>query len=829
MKQKKSPEQNVRIKIGLILLVVIIYFTGLFVYSYSLKKNMDIQKAEMNNSYNILTQSNHLIVSIQQAQDVLNMYLSSPRRVFQQQYDSISSDISSQIQDIKEMKPEKEQDVLLQDIDSLLLEKNKIVRRLTGLFRSQNPLLELDQRINSYDEFIQDSVMVTTSSDTTRVEKQTRGFWRRLRHVFDPEHAPDSTINITRIEQQERATSRVDTAMYADLKNITEEASKSYSSRMQGIERDVRELLFAEQNISHRISQLTNEFYNETIQIARDGTENSEQLSQKIFQFAIVVGALSLFVILIIIFFIIDDLNKGQKARTDLVKEKQLTEELIESRHKLLLSVSHDVKTPLSSMMGYMEMWDSEERDKDKKRQLQSARNSGKHILTMLTNLLEFSRLQQNSAKLNSSRFNLIELIDDTIRMFQPLTEEKSLSLKFENQVLAPFYVETDYTILKQVLTNIISNAVKYTLKGGVVVRLEEQDQFVFTVTDTGIGMDIDEIPEMFKPFSRLQNPMKAEGSGFGMYVTKGLIDLLKGKIEIKSTKGEGTSVTITLPIRQVSGKDVPADGGSNSIIPVGNIPVQEKMQFNKILLFEDDLPLGNMISEYLTRKGCKVKLCSNPNDVNGFLRIITLFDIVFTDMQMNQITGTDILRKVRAKDRQIPVWLMTAHDDYTSERAQSEGFSGLIRKPIQMSCLTEILSREEDIPSKEKDTRIEEEKKSTDKEKVQFPQLNALFQGDEEAVKDILSGFVNSANKDMDTLTTYIEEEDFEKAQQLSHRIHPFFSQLDADYLCTALRKMDRLRGEDQSVYPEWKEDLLKTVNEIRKFTTDIRENYLA
>ena len=106
---------------------------------------------------------------------------------------------------------------------------------------------------------------------------------------------------------------------------------------------------------------------------------------------------------------------------------------------------------------------------------------------------------------------------------------------------------------------------------------------------------------------------------------------------------------------------------------------------------------------------------------------------------------------------------------------------------------------------------------------------MNALFQGDEEAVKDILSGFVNSANKDMDTLTTYIEEEDFEKAQQLSHRIHPFFSQLDADYLCTALRKMDRLRGEDQSVYPEWKEDLLKTVNEIRKFTADIRENYLA
>jgi hypothetical protein len=100
---------------------------------------MDLQKSEMDNSYKVLSQSNQLIVSIQQAQDVLNMYLSSPRRVLQQQYDSISSDISLQILNIKNMKPEKEQDVLLQDIDSLLQEKNRIVRRLTGLFRSQNP------------------------------------------------------------------------------------------------------------------------------------------------------------------------------------------------------------------------------------------------------------------------------------------------------------------------------------------------------------------------------------------------------------------------------------------------------------------------------------------------------------------------------------------------------------------------------------------------------------------------------------------------------------------------------------------------------------------
>ncbi len=829
MAKKKSPEQKVRVKIGLIFLVVLLYFAGLFLYSYSLKENMDIQKAEMDNSYRILSESNQLIVSIQQAQDVLNMYLASPRKALQQQYDSITTDISQQIITINSMKPENELNILLQDIDSLLQEKNKIIRRLTGLFRSQNPLTQLDQKINRYDEIIVDSIIVTTNIDTTRViEKQKKGFWNRLRNVFDPQHAPDSTINITRTEQESRSSSRVDTTMVAGLKSITEEASKTYSSRIQGIEREVRELMYAEQNISLRISQLTNEFYNETIRIAWSGTENSEELTRRIFRFAIEIGALSIFFILIIIIFIINDLNKGQKARADLVKEKQLTEELIESRHKLLLSVSHDVKTPLSSIMGYMEMWDSEETDEDKKRQLQSARNSGKHILTMLTNLLEFSRLQQKSARLHNSQFNLIELMKDIIRMFEPLTEEKALSLEFENQASSPLYVETDHTLLKQILTNVVSNAVKYTREGGVTIGLQYEDRLIFTVTDSGIGMDADELPEIFKPFSRMQNPLKAEGSGFGMYVTKGLVDLLNGEIKVISEKGKGTCVTVTIPALQISEESI-LRGNEDRASRQDNDALQEGTQFQKILLFEDDLSLGNMIREYLIRHGYKVKLCNEARDVNGFLRVLSLFDIVFTDMQMREITGIDILREIRKKDSQTPVWLMTAHDDYNRERALSEGFSGLVKKPIRMSELIEIVSGEYYTKKEEKDPG-EKEKKGSDENiyKDKFPQLVSLFGDDTETIRDILSGFVQTAHQDTTLLQGLIDDGAFEEAQKLCHRIYPFLCQLDAAHLCTSLRKMDNLRGKDETAYPDWKEELSENIGKLRIFSEMISKEML-
>lgn len=784
---------------------------------------MDLRKTVMDNSYKILSQSNQLIISIQQAQDVLNSYLVSPRRKLQLHFDSISADISRQILDIENIRNDKKQISLLQDIDSLLQEKNKTVRRLAGLFKSENPLAELDERINQIDESIKDTVVVTVNTDTTRIEKHTKGFWQRLKHLVNPKLEADTTIHIIHTEQESWATSRVDTSMYVDLKNKTEEASKIYSSRIQGIEKEVRELLFAEQRISLRISQLTNEFYNETILIAWMGTESSEELTQKIYNFAIVVGTLSILIILIIIFFITNDLNKGQKAHSDLAKEKQFTEELIESRHKLLLSVSHDVKTPLSSMMGYMEIWDLEEKDEEKKRQLQSARNSGEHILNMLTNLLDFSRLQQKTVSLHFSKFNLIEMTDEIIQMFKPLTEEKSLSLMFANLTPSPLYVETDRMLLKQIITNVVSNAVKYTSKGGIIIRLQYTNQLVFTVTDSGIGMDMSELKEIFKPFSRIQNNAKAEGSGFGMYVTKGLAELLKGRIEVASVKGKGTRVTIQLPVRRVDVKDLPNNSKS---------PAKKESQYHSILLFEDDLSLGNMVREYFSGNGFKVKLCSNPLEVNGFLQVISQFDIIFTDMQMTNITGMDILRDIRKINSRIPVWLMTANDDYTSKKAISEGFSGLIRKPIRMAELLKIVcgnycqENNEDTKGCTLSGSVKVLPNSNNWEI--FPQLSSMFGDDNRAIKDILWEFVQTSQQDTTHLRELVQKGAFAEAQLVCHKICPFLEQLDAAYLCTTLHKMDSLRGLDETAFPEWKEALTKNIEEIEEFTEMIKKKWL-
>ncbi len=531
----------------------------------------------------------------------------------------------------------------------------------------------------------------------------------------------------------------------------------------------------------------------------------NEDLTQKIFLFAVAVGAFSLLLIATIILFIVKDLNRGQKARRELAEEKRLTESLMESRHKLLLSISHDMKTPLSSIMGYLEMWSRQESDPEKKHQMISAQSSGKYMLNMLSNLLEFSRLEQNSGTLNISRFDLIELVKEVVEMFRPLIEEKSLQLEFDNLAEPTFSTESDYTVVKQILTNVVSNAVKYTTSGSVRITLEHDEKVVLTITDTGIGIDQQDIDKIFKPFSRIDNALQTEGNGFGMYVTKGLVESLHGNISVKSQKGKGTQVSIEFPFERM---ETPKIDSEDEI-------QKRKTEIRNILIFEDDAPLGNMISEYLKKRGCKVVLCRNVEKMDQLLNEISNFDIVLTDMEMIGITGKDILDSIRRRDSQISVWIMTAHDDYSTEQASKDGFDGLITKPIRLNRLDQILHLDN---ISEISTPINQ----------QFPALASLFGDDEATIREILANFVETSENDTKQLLNLIEKDDFENAQRLCHKMHPFLAQLNADYLCHVLIKMDKLRGQDESTYPNWKTELTDAVKKIEKFTESVKINYL-
>lgn len=807
MISNRTPERRIRVKIGLIFLMIILYTIGIFMVSYHLKKNTDKQAKELSDSYNMLTYSNQLVLSVQEAQRILNDYLSAPRKTFKMQYDSVSADISRQVVRMRSVLPGEGQYEMLEDIDSLLHEESNIVNRLIVRFRSKNPLSGFDEKIQTIDHLVRDSVVITTHKDTTKVVTSKKDFWGRLKYLFSPEMERDTTVKIVRTEQETRLTSRVDTIMYDSLKNITREASQTYSSNIRKIERQVQELIFAKQNISLHISQLISRFHREMMLTNLEGMHQSERLTHRIFTFAVLSGLFSLLLIVVIITFMMDDLNKGERARVDLVKEKQLTENLMESRHRLMLAVSHDIKTPLSSIMGYLEMWQEDEVNRQKIKQLVSAHNSAKHMLNMLSNFLEFSRREQDSQPLQITRFDVIKQMNEIVEMFLPITREKNIELHFENRVPPPFFIEADETLLTQICTNLISNAVKYTAKGKVHIFLDQKEKMILSVSDTGVGMSPQELESIYLPFSRFNNELRTEGTGLGMYVTKKLTELLHGSISIRSEKGKGTTVTVTFPFQPIDKEMVVSQEKSAEIPPV---------DYHRILIFEDDAALGNMLCDFLTQKGYEVSLCGDFNTIRSMLDDIFSFDIVFTDMEMIHVTGRDILRGIRRRGAKLPVWLMTAHDDYTIERAVKDGFDGLIQKPIRMGDFSRALGNERKdvttvVPLNER-----------------FPDLLSLFGNDTEIISGILKDFTGIFRSDIELLTDSVTHDRFSDAQRLCHRMLPFLLQLNAGGWCEVLRKMDRLRGKEPSEYPNWKEELSETIKNMTVFADEIERDYL-
>lgn len=807
MKPDNTLELRIRLKIGLLFLIVILYVVGVYFYSHNLKKNIDEQKKEMSESYKVQSQSEKLVYNVQEVQSILNELLVSHSTSQQALLDSLSSTISEQISFLSQHISETSTDELLASIDSLLNKKKEIVNTLNQRLRQRNPVQDIEDKIVSYEEIVKDSVIITILKDTTVVIKEIEGrrnIWGRLRDLVKSRPQQDSIIQISETEKEIITTSRVDTVISSDLKSATKEASVSYSSQITSIEKQVRELILSDQNISLQISKLLSEFHYQTTQITQKGILKSELLIQRIFSFAILIGALSLIIILIIIIFIASDLNKGRKARIALAEEKELTEKLMKSRHKLLLSISHDIKTPLSSIMGYLEIWNQNEVEGSKIKQLKSAQNSAQHILSMLTNLLEFSRLEQNKAVLHNSIFNLSETMNEIIEMLLPLTDETKLKVELKFIPGDSFWIKTDYTILKQILINVISNALKYTSHGSVEIKAEYNNGLIFTIEDTGTGMTDSELKEIFKPFSRASSLSTTEGSGFGMYVTKGLIQALNGSINIESEKERGTRVRITIPIHPL--ENIKMERGE---------PSEKSNIYNRILILEDDIPLGRMITEYLNQKGYIADLSSNPEEINNSIEKISDYEIVFTDMEMTYINGNQSLLRIREKNTEIPVWLMTANDDYTNERALSEGFNGLIKKPVQLANVINILSEQKDNYTKEY------------KPISSFSSLTEFLGDDEESIKSILSTFVTSVYKDIEKLTKEIELSNFEGAQQICHKMHPFISQMGAEYLCGVLLKMDSLRGKGYSSFPEWKSELQKSVNDIKAYADKIKEEY--
>ena len=787
---------------------VIALCAALFYYIFNLRSTIESQRSNINSQHAALQWANRFTKNVHEAQSAANLYAFTKQTRYKRRFNEAKKLISAQVDSIVMIEINEDNKTMVKEIDGLIKSKGSISNELSKQFHDFNPLAEFDRTIDDYmPPEPEEEIVVTKISKDTIIHvprNQKKGFWRRIGNVFNPTEE-DSIVHVS-IESTDtlhiQRQSNDSLTILADLRLLSDQAKAEYWNKIKEYESKTQELVRADNQLSEQISNLLIHLNQEILDSTIAEIEKSEAAIKENIRTSILIGAITLFLIVIFIILIISDVNKGHRARQAAEEAKKKTEEIMESRHKLLLSVSHDIKTPLSSILGNVELMDKTSNEKE----FESIQQSADHILNLLNNLLEYSSLEQGKLQIHHESFNLRQLCDETSEMFRPIAKHKNLDFVYEPEMEEDSFILSDRLKIKQILSNIISNGIKYTLEGSVRFKARTgRNLVVFDITDTGVGIPPDKLEDVFKPFVRIETYNQfAEGSGYGMSVVKGLVDLLGGEIHIESEVGKGTHFEVRIPVGNVE-KPIEEDGEVNS----------DKKKSLNILVIDDDNTLLSVIDTMLRRLGHQAIACRSKNDIESAIAQIHDYDYVLTDREMGALTGNDILHLFKEADPDKPVILMTARIEYSNEIAKEEGFDGFLQKPFNLKQL-ESLFGSVAVAESEQEIAFPD-----------FPSFSEMMGNDRPSMTDILSVFVKSTSDDLMTMNALIEASDFIEMQALCHKMLPMFTQLERD--TTFLSKMNGMRGkgDTEESYPNWKEDAIQFMSQADELLDLLAEKY--
>ena len=792
-------------------LFVIALCAALFYYIFNLRKSIENQRSNINSQHDALNWVNEFTKNVHAAQNAANLYAFTEQPQYIREFNAYRDAIKIQTDSLQLYVISDDNKLMVNEISNLIKSKGRISNELSRQFHDFNPLAEFDRTIDDYrPPKPEEEIVITTVSKDTVIhvpkKAEKKGFWGRVGNVFNSnEVQEDSVVHISmertdtlRITHQGQDSVNI----LANLRVLSDKAKTQYWRKIKQYEKKTQELVKADNELSEQISTLLIRLNQEILDSTVKEIEKSEEIIQENTHYSIIIGAVTLGLIIIFIILIIGDVNKGYRARRAAEEAKRKTEEIMESRHKLLLSVTHDIKTPLSSIMGNVELMDKTGNEKE----FSSIQQSADHILNLLTNLLEFSSLEQGKLQISNEAFNIKQLCDETAEMFESIARHKNLQFIYEPLFEEDCTILSDRLKIKQILSNIISNGIKYTLEGSVTFKARMgRNLIVFDIIDTGVGIPQDKLEEVFKPFVRIETYNQfAEGSGYGMSVVKGLVDLLGGEIQIESEVDKGSHFEIRIPVGsadpQLEAKDEITDDNKKSL---------------NILVIDDDNTLLSVIDTMLHRLGHQAIPCRSKSDVEGAIAQIADYDYILTDREMGALTGNDILHIFKEADAYKPVILMTGRIEYTNEKAKEEGFDGFLPKPFNLKQLENLFGSVA-LSENEEETAFPD-----------FPNFSEMMGNDKEAMTDILTVFVQSTANDMVSMNTLIEQSDFIEMQALCHKMLPMFIQLERD--TTFLARMNAMRGKDETEkdYPNWKEDATKFMAQTDELMDLLAEKY--
>lgn len=656
--------------------------------------------------------------------------------------------------------------------DSLQILLKKKDENTLSILRSLNEMNDKLLFVDELEEIFskQDTVItqqrvqhkVVTKTDSVVTPARKRGVFRRIGEVFAPSKDTAVVVNTTRELTIDTLLHEINPAdsLQQKIRTATEQMREINRTT---IRRNTYRMRQQDKVLTARIDTLIKGYEEEILSHARKEAENQQNIRHRSTR---TIGGIAIGAVLLAAFFLVliwRDITRSNRYRRELEEANRLAEELLQAREKLMLTITHDFKAPLGSIIGYIDLMSQLPIDSRQGSYLGNMKNSSSHLLKLVNDLLDFHRLDLNKVEVNRAAFNPAQLFNEIQTRFQPLADAKHLSLHCDvSPELDARYI-SDPLRIHQIVNNLLSNAVKFTASGGITLKVKyERSRMQITVSDTGKGMASADRERIFHEFTRLPGAQGEEGFGLGLSIVAKLVRLLEGTIQVESTEGKGSSFIVSLPL-----------------FPVGKKPEQPVKPL-RVLLIDDDRIQLNLTSAMLEHRGITAVCCEQLEELTGYLRQ-EKFDFLLTDVQMPAINGFDLLTLLRASNieqaRTIPVIAVTARSEIKEEEFLKHGFAGCLNKPFSASDLLAVIN-------------------AVTTPALNFSALTAFSEGDEIAARSIIESFVDETVKNAGTLQAALESEDVDRIAAMAHKLLPVFTLLGATGIIPRLTWLETQRS---------------------------------
>lgn len=569
--------------------------------------------------------------------------------------------------------------------------------------------------------------------------KSKRGFFRRLGDAFRRQHA--DTVGVTNILHDTKADSTAQRINIADsvaniLTDIQNEEQKQNSRQQENVAARLNRLQRVSLQLSQRTGLLLEHIQREEKNALQKALGHAMQSRHKMVVRIAIIGLVAILIAALLVAYILRDIKRERRDRQRIVEAKTETERIMAQRERLLLTITHDIKAPAASIAGFIELLSEQVSRPKALAYIDSMRHSAIHLQQLVAALLDYHLLESGKAERHDVSFVPQQLAKSCVEEFKPMAAEKGLDITLGT--LTPNCGDlwrSDAFRVKQIMSNLIGNAVKYTDRGGVKVeiRISPRQHLIIYVSDTGRGMSQADCQRIFDAFTRLPNGQGKEGVGLGLSITREVVQMLGGTITVTSEEGKGSCFTVSLPIKKEEKKQKKDVEENVASVETNRSSTEAKEATTEInILAVDDDALQLELFKEMAQKIGGAKL--NINTTTSASEAIKLAEktkpqIMFTDIEMPEMSGKDMIKHVKNSD--MSTVAMTAHDPSIMTSLKKAGFSTCLFKPFNAATLAATLAQI---------TRLPLSVKAAEQKASFFAPLTAFAEGDTEAEQEILT-----------------------------------------------------------------------------------------